>query len=118
MNFKLLLILSILFFCKFSFSQSFEIIDKNNFSDDVITLHTNSLSSADLEKFRGKTISKVFEFQNGIKFKLIPARDLIISGQNIDPNNYSDTRPFNYTEPTFLLTDSGFLIALYKKIEK
>jgi hypothetical protein len=118
MNFKTFLVLTLLFLSKLSQSQTFEIIERNNFTDDIIIKHTNSLSSADMEKYRGKTISKVFEFQNGIKFKLISARDLFISGQNIDPNNYSDTRPYNYKEPTFLLTDSGFLIALYKKLEK
>lgn len=99
-------------------SQTFNITDRNGYTDEVIVKYQSALNGADLEKFRGKTITKTFEFTNGIKFTLISAKELFISGKSIDLNLYKDERPESYREPVFFLTDTGYLLAQYKKLEK
>ncbi len=117
MSYKIL-ILIFSFLSLFVKSQTFNIIDKYVLSNDIVEKYTSALSNADMEKFRGKTITKTFQFTDGVKFNLISAKQLFISGQSIDLNLYKDERLYNYTEPIFFLTDKGFLLTQYKKLEK
>lgn len=81
-------------------------------------LYQKILDSADLESFRLKTKRDTLTFSNGMKVELLSAQELFINGYNIDPSNYSDTRDPKYTKPTFMITNEGYLIALYNRIEK
>lgn len=118
MHFKLILISLLFSITYFAKSQTFEIVDKVNYSKEVIDKHIKALSISNIENYRAKTVSKTLQFQNGIKFKLHSAKQLFISGQKIDLNNYSDERPLNYSDPIFLLADDGSILTMYKKIEK
>ena len=81
-------------------------------------LYQKTLDSAYLESFRLKTKRDTITFSNGMKVELLSAQELFIKGYNIDPSNYSDNRDPKYTKPTFMITNEGYLIALYNHVEK
>lgn len=92
-------------------------------------MYEKVIKNADLEPYRMKTKRDTITFDNGFKVELLSAQELFILGENIDVNNYSDTRDIRYTSPTFrIIVPTGslpqapgqqpYIIALYNHIEK
>lgn len=101
----------------FACSQTFQIKDQSNLSNDEITVYKKAIESANLENYRNKSTNQTIEFDNGLKVELISAKELIIKGYNLNINQYQDTRNPEFVFPKFHLHESGYLIALYQKIQ-
>ena len=91
-------------------------------------LYEKVLGEADFESYRLKTKRDTLVFDNGFKVELLSAQELFILGENIDINNYSDTRDSQYTKPILRIVipnglpqapgQQPYIIALYNHIEK
>lgn len=101
-----------------TYSQTFRVIDDVKLSDEELSKYVTAIEKADMNSYRNRTKRQILTFDNGLKVELYSAKELIIKGINLDINDYQDTRDPKFTFPTFHLAENGYLVALYKKIEK
>ncbi|MCO5259413.1 MAG: hypothetical protein M9916_04655 [Crocinitomicaceae bacterium] len=107
--------------CSNVFSQEinkFKVISEGN--NISIKNYEIALESADLEAYRYRSEIDTLSFDNGVKFILYSAEDLLSKGLSIDLNNYKNPIEIDkeYIKPIFKLTPEGWLIALYERAEK
>lgn len=122
LNLFVMLFLALFFLSNESKAQS--VYKENSFkitnaaSVTNLSVYEKALNVPDIESFRYRTKRNTLVFDNGLTVELLSAQELFIKGENILPNNYSDTRDKKYIQPVFRLADNGSLVAMYTKVLK
>jgi hypothetical protein len=87
----------------------------NNQHPENEAFYITSIEKADMEKFRLKDKEVTIEFENGFTCVMLPAKELFISGKNVNPLNYQEGFSRNFVMPVFNVMPDGHLTAVHKK---
>jgi hypothetical protein len=80
--------------------------------------YISSIEKADMESYRLRDKEVIVEFKEGFKCVLPSAKQLIITGSQIDPNSYKEGFDNRFVMPVFSIQTDGHLVAEYEKVFK
>jgi hypothetical protein len=97
-------------------SNSFKIT--NNAHPESEAFFIKSIEKANMESYRLKSRDVSVEFENGFTCVFESAKSLYAKGIQVNPANYLEEFPKEYTLPKFKIIDAGNIYAIYTPIGK
>ena len=88
------------------------IVSKGSGTDAAIRDEA-AIADADFTEFRLQNKHRVLTFDNGVVIELLSATELRSLGYNVNPATYMADVPEGYTEPTYSVSDQGYLMVNY-----
>ncbi len=83
-----------------------------------LSFFTKSIEAANFEQYRLKEKSVMLEFSNGFKVELLSAKDCFVKGNQITINDYQTEYPIKFSLPTFFITETSHITAVYNNPRK
>ncbi len=83
-----------------------------------LSFYTKAIEAANFEQYRLSEQKVTLEFSNGFKVELLSAKDCFVKGYEINMNDYLSEYPKRFLLPTFFITETRHITALYNNPRK
>jgi hypothetical protein len=90
---------------------SFKII--NNTHPEQEKFYISSIEKSNMENYRLQDKETIVHFENGFDCVFASAKDLFLNGRQLNAASYQEDFAKNFIQPTFNITASGYLVAIY-----
>ncbi|MBS1647737.1 MAG: hypothetical protein JST67_10390 [Bacteroidetes bacterium] len=92
--------------------KSFTIANNNHPEKEAY--YIQQIEKANMENYRLKSKDVVLKFENGFTCTMLSAKTLFTNGFQVNPANYPEEFPKDFSLPSMRILDDGTLYALYK----
>ena len=108
-------LVALLFLVSFTYAQtpsnSFQIVDNGNAEN--VSEYQIAIQQASFDNYRLRDERVTLTFDNGLKFQLFSANELVSLGINVNPLEYRESNDSNYQPPVLTLGPNGMIGAQY-----